>query len=164
VEWEEPLGIGLGNPIDESFVNPRVFAMRARPDLDGLNSDEDDVLRFIDLEGTYPRILPGSWVAMKLDEGLYRVKKVSLMSLERTVEVPQPGDGPALEFKSKVKITRIEPESIEGLEKLSDLETAIFAQSEALTLAAKRRESMIRGGSIELDRAVYGLEADKMLI
>lgn len=164
VEWEEPLGIGLGDPTDDSFVNPHIYAMRARPDLDGLNSDEDDVLRFIDLEGTYPRILPGSWVAMKLDEGLYQVKKASLMSLERTVEVPQPGDGPALEFKSKVKITRIEPESIEGLEKFSDLETAVFAQSEALSLAAKRRESMIRGGSIELDRAVYGLEAEKTLI
>ncbi len=159
-EWEEPLEIGLGNPADESFANPQIFAMRARPDLDRSTLK----LGKIDLEGTYPRILPGSWIAMKLDEGLYQVKAVSLMSLERTVEVPSPGGGPPLEFESKAKVTRIEPESIEGLEDFSDLETAVFAQSEALTLAKKRRESMIRGNSIELDRAVYGLEAEKALI
>jgi len=159
-EWEEPLGFNLGNPKDEPFLNPQIYAMRARPDIDRSAL----TMGKIDLEGTYPRVLPGSWVAMTLTEGLYRVKKVSLMSLERTVEIPQPGGGLSLEFKSKAKVTRIEPESNEGLEDFSDLETAIFAQSEALTLAAKRRESMIRGDSIELDRAVYGLEAEKALI
>lgn len=158
--WEEPLGIGLGDTGDESFSNPQIYAMRARPDLDGSTL----VMGKIDLEGTYPRILPGSWVAMTIDEGLYRIKTVSLMSLERKVEVPLPEGGPSLEFKSKAKVTRIEPESREGLENFLDLETALFAQSEPLILAAKKRESLIRGDSIELDRSVYGLNAEKTLI
>lgn len=164
VAWEDPLGIGLGNPEDEYFLNPSIYAMRARPDLDRSSSDEDDTIKIIDLEGTYPRILPGSWVAMTLKEGLYRAKTASLMSLERTVKVSPPEGGPPLEFKSKAKVTRIEPESDEGLEKFSNLETAVFAQSEPLTLAAKKREGLIKGDTIELDRAVYGLEADKALI
>lgn len=158
--WEEPLGIGLGDTGDESFSNPQIYAMRARPDIDGSTLG----IGKIDLEGTYPRILPGSWAAMTLDEGLYRIKTVSIMSLERKVEVPLPGGAPSLEFKSKAKVTRIEPESSDGLENFFDLETALFAQSEPLILAAKKRESLIRGNSIELDRAVYGLEAEKTLI
>jgi len=157
--WDDPLE-GLGDPEDESFVNPQVFAMRERPDLDRSSLAEGK----IDLEGTYPRILPGSWVAMTLDEGLYEVMTVSLMSLERTVEVPRPGDGPSLEFKSKVKITRIEPDAAEGLSEFSELETAIFAQSEPLSLAVKMREGLIEGDTIELDRAVYGLVPEKTLI
>ncbi|HPR65522.1 MAG TPA: putative baseplate assembly protein [Methanothrix sp.] len=157
--WEVPLE-GLGDPEDESFVNPQVFAMRERPDLYRSSLAEGK----IDLEGTYPRILPGSWVAMTPDEGLYRVKAVSLMSQERTVEVPRPGDGPPLEFSSKVKITRIEPEAAEGLAGFSELENAVFAQSEPLSLAVKIREGLIEGETIELDRAVYGLVPEKTLI
>ncbi|GEM_PF-543686 len=157
--WEIPLE-GLGDPENESFVNPQVFAMRERPDLDRSSLAEGK----IDLEGTYPRILPGSWVAMTLDEGLYKVMTVSLMSRERTVEVPRPGDGPPLEFKSKVKITCIEPDAAEGLSEFSELETAVFAQSEPLSLAVKMREGLIEGGTIELDRAVYGLNPEKTLI
>lgn len=158
--WEEPLGIGLGDPEDESFANPRIYAMRARPDL--YRSGSDDIsTKVIDLEGSYPRILPGSWIAMTLKKGLYKVKTVSLMSLECTVDVP---GGSSMEFKSKAKVTRIEPESIEGLADFSHLETAVFAQSEPLTLAAKKREGLINGETIDLDRAVYGLEPDKTLI
>ena len=157
--WDVPLA-DLGDPEDESFVNPQVFAMRERPDLDRSGIAEGK----IDLEGTYPRLLPGSWVAMTLDEGLYKVKTVSLMSPERTVEVPRPGDGPPLEFTSKVKITRIEPDAPEGLPEFFELETAIFAQSEPLSLAVKVREVLIEGNTIELDRAIYGLNPGKILI
>ncbi|KQC15329.1 MAG: hypothetical protein APR56_01825, partial [Methanosaeta sp. SDB] len=157
--WEVPLE-GLGDPENESFINPQVFAMRERPDLDRSSLAEGK----IDLEGTYPRILTGSWVAMTLDEGLYKVKAVTLMSRERTVEVPRPGDGPPLEFSSKVKITRIEPEAAEGLAGFTELENAVFAQSEPLSLAVKMREGLIEGKTIELDRAVYGLASGKILI
>jgi hypothetical protein len=159
VTWDAPL-VDLGDPEDEFFVNPMVFAMRERPDLDRSSLAEGK----IDLEGTYPRILPGSWVAMTLNEGLCKVMTVSLMSLERTVEVPRPGNGSPLVFKSKVKITRIEPDAAQGLSEFAELETAVFAQSEPLSLAVKMREGLIEGDTIELDRAVYGLNPGKTLI
>lgn len=159
VTWDDPLDC-LGEIEDESFVNPMLFAMRERPDLDRSSLDEGK----IDLEGTYPGILPGSWVAMTLDEGLCRVMKVSLMSLERTVEVPSSGDDPPMEFKSKVKITRIDPDTAQNLSEFSELKTAVFAQSEPINLARQKREGLIEGDSIELDRAVYGLNPGKTLI
>jgi hypothetical protein len=170
VAWDDPLE-GLSDPEDEFFVNPQVFAMRERPDLDGVDLDKDDPSKAtIDLVGVYPRTLPGSWVVMTLDQGLYKVKSVSLMTEERTVRVevkPPREDCPPpdpLEFTSKVKITRIEPEDIQDLDLFSDLETPIFAQSEPLNLAVKVREGLIEGDTIELDRAVYGLSSGKILI
>lgn len=168
--WDDPL-TGLGDTEDESFVNPQIFAMRERPDLDGVDLDVDDPSKTtIDLEGVYPRILPGSWVAMTLDEGLYKVENVSLMTEERTVvvEVKSPReDCPSpepLNLTSKVKITRLEVEADEGLAGFSTLKTAIFAQSEPLSPAVKVREGLIEGKMIELDRAVYGLASGKILI
>jgi hypothetical protein len=168
--WDDPL-TDLGDPEDEFFANPQVFAMRERPDLDrsGL------VKGRIDLEGVYPRILPGSWVVMTLNEdlhekSLYKVESVSLMTEERTVKVVvPPSEGclsppDPLEFTSKVKITRIKPEVGGDLSQFSDLETAIFAQSEPLSLAVKVREGLIEGETIELERAVYGLAPGKILI
>ncbi|MDD2754140.1 MAG: hypothetical protein PHS80_01300, partial [Methanothrix sp.] len=159
VTWDVPLD-GLGETEDASFVNPMVFAMRERPDLDRSSQDKGK----IDLEGTYPGILPGSWVAMTLHEGLYRVMNVSLMSVERIVEVPGSGDDPPMEFKSKVKITRIDPDTAQNLSEFSELKTAVFAQSEPLNPARQKREGLIEGDSIELDRAVYGLNPGKTLI
>jgi len=159
VTWNDPLA-DLGDPEDELFVNPTIFAMRERPDLDRSNLAEGK----IDLEGTYSRVLPGSWVAMTLNEGLCKVMTVSLMSPERIVQVPRPGYGSPLEFRSKVKITRIEPDAAQGLSEFADLETAIFAQSEPLRLAARRRQGLIEGQTIQLDRAVYGLDTGKILI
>ncbi len=159
VSWDAPLAY-LGDPEDTSFINPLVFAMRERPDPDRLGLDEGK----IDLEGTYPRILPGSWVAMTLDEGLCNVLNASLMSVERIVEVPRSGEDPPMQFKSKVKITRIEPDTAHGLSEFKEQQTAVFAQSEPLSIALKSREGLIEGQTIELDRAVYGLDTGKTLI
>ncbi len=159
VTWTDPLAC-LGETEDESFINPMVFAMRERPDLDRSVLDKGK----IDLEGTYSRVLPGSWVAMTLNEGLCKALTVSLMSLERTVKVPSSGDDPPMEFKSKVKITRIDPDTAQGLSEFTKLETAVFAQSEPLNLAVKMREGLIEGDTIDLDRAVYGLIPGKTLI
>jgi hypothetical protein len=171
--WDDPLE-GLSDPENESFVNPQVFAMRERPDLDRY-VPEGPPKTTIDLEGTYPRILPGSWVVMTLDEdlheeSLYKVESVSLMTEERTVRLevkPPREDCPPpdpLEFTSKVKITRIKPEGGGDLSQFSDLDTAVFAQSEPLSLAVKVREGLIEGTTIELERAVYGLAPGKILI
>ncbi len=159
VTWDAPLAY-LADPQDDSFVNPMVFAMRERPDLDRLSLDEGK----IDIEGTYPKVLPGSWIAMTLDEGLCGVMNVSLMSVDRIVEVPRSGEDPPMEFKSKVKITRIKPDTAQGLSEFSEQQTAIYAQSEPLSLAVKMREGLIEGDTIELDRAVYGLNPGKTLI
>jgi hypothetical protein len=159
LSWDAPLAY-LGDPEDASFVNPLVFAMRERPDPDRLSLDEGK----IDLEGTYPRILPGSWAAMTLDEGLCNVVNVSLMSVERIVEVPRSGEDPPMQFKSKIKITRIEPDTAHGLSEFREQQTAVFAQSEPLSIALKSREGLIEGKTIELDRAVYGLDPGKTLI
>lgn len=159
VTWDVPLA-GLGDPEDASFINPAVFAMRERPDPDRSSLDEGR----IDLDGTYPRVLPGSWIAMDLSEGLYSVMDVSLMSVERIVEIPRTGEDPPMQFRSKVKITRIKPDTAQGLSEFRERQTAVFAQSETLSLALKSREGLIEGQSIELDRAVYGLDPGKTLI
>jgi hypothetical protein len=139
-----------------------------------------DYAKCIDLLGTYPKILPDSWIAMTLDNGLYQVKTVSLMTKEieekshitTTSKVTPPPTGSESESmieassinKSRVKITSIEPYKSDGLEGFSDLKTSVFAQSEVLTLAEKRRDGAIRGNTIELDRIIYGLTPGKILI
>lgn len=139
-----------------------------------------DYTKSIDLLGTYPKILPDSWIAMTLYNGLYQVKTVSLMTKEieeishvtttSKITPPPTGSGPTSMIeassihKSRVKITRIEPYKNDGLEGFSDLKTSVFAQSEVLTLAERRRDGAIEGDIIELDRIIYGLTPGKTLI
>lgn len=139
-----------------------------------------DYAKSIDLIGTYPKILPDSWIVMTHNVGPYQVKTVSLMTKEieensnttTTSKVNPTPTGTVSEskieasstHKSKVKITRIKPHTSDGLKGFSDLKTPVFAQSELLTLAERRRDGAIEGNTIELDRIVYGLTPGKILI
>lgn len=198
VSWEDGLGKGSVRPAEK---NLQVFAFRQRAALFGHNAPDPRVLTLpataplnetktewkgfviaggvIDLDASYPKIVPGSWLALvrpPADETdrayteLYRAKQVSHPS--------------RIDFGLAGKITRIRPDTVEHLSgdffKLR--ETLVFAESERLPLVDEPVTSLpagspsaelpleagtlapVEGRFITLDRAVTPLEKGRALV
>lgn len=92
----------------------------------------------IDLDSSYPKIVPGSWLVLSSPtaQELYKAKSVSHLSRSS--------------FGLSGKITRIEPDGQVDPDKFGLRETAVFAQSEALALAEKPIQAPVYGGAVTL--------------
>ncbi len=170
VTWTQGLGERPVLPAE----NPRVYAFRLRAALFGHNAAEWDnlhadikklypggtdewpnfkiVANRIDLDASYPRVTPGSWVALVRPNyvEIYRAREVDITS--RTG------------FGLVSKVTRVYPDGIEHLTDFGLRETTIFAESEELEVAEEPLPVELSGDEINLDRWVEGLMADRTLI
>jgi hypothetical protein len=170
VTWTQGLGERPVLPAE----NPRVYAFRLRAALFGHNAAEWDNLHAdikklyqggtdewpnfkivsnrIDLDASYPRVTPGSWVVLVRPNyvEIYKAKEVDLTS--RTG------------FGLVSKVTRVYPDGIEHLTDFGLRETTVFAESEELEVAEEPLAVELSGDEISLDRWVEGLMAGRTLI
>lgn len=172
VTWTQGLGERPVAPAEE----PQVYALRLRADLFGHNAAEWDNLHpdikclydtggtasewpgfaiqndQLDLEGSFPKVVPGSWVALVRPNyiEIYRAEEVDFTS--RTG------------FGLVGKVTRITPDSNEHLSTFGLRQTTVFAQSELLELAEEPLGRSLSGDQIPLDGRVAGLLPGRTLI
>ncbi len=170
ITWTQGLGERPVLPAE----NPRVYAFRLRASLFGHNAAEWDNLHAeikklypggtdewpnfkiaanrIDLDASYPRVTPGSWVVLVRPNyvEIYKAKEVDLTS--RTG------------FGLVSKVTRIHPDGTEHLTDFGLRETTVLAESEELEVAEEPLPVELSGDEISLDRWVEGLQADRTLI
>jgi hypothetical protein len=172
VAWTQGLGERPVLPAD----NPKVYALRQRAALFGHNAAEWDNLpdeikdlyandpfpsewpgfaiqnNQIDLDASYPKIIPGSWVALVRPNytEIYKANEVDFTS--RTG------------FGLVSKITRIYPDGDEHLTTFGLRTTTVFAQSEELPLAEEPLPRELSGDTIALDGWVAGLLKNRTLI
>lgn len=108
--------------------------------------------RRIDLDAVYPKILPGSWIALLLPTyaELYRATNVTF--------------GSRSDFTLTAKTTRVELDIREHLSLFGLRDTVVFAQSEELDLADRSLTAPVYGDEIVLDRLVPAPEAGRTLI
>lgn len=182
VTWQR--GLGSEHPLILPAANPRIFAFRQRAAIFGYNApDTRNLGDLIDvytedygqanverwpnflvvsanesnsiyLDAVYPKILDRSWVVLAEPNyvELYKADKVAADS--------------RADFTLISKTTRIDPDTTENLEKFykNRRQSVVFAQSEQLELTEAPRKGLLEGDRIELDRSVYGLESDKILM
>lgn len=170
VTWTQGLGERPVLPAE----NPRVYAFRLGAALFGHNAAEWDNLHAeikklypggtdewpnfkivsnrIDLDASYPRVIPGSWVALVRPNyvEIYKAQEVDLTS--RTG------------YGLVSKVTRIHPDGTEHLTDFGLRETTVFAESEELEVAEEPLSVELTGDEISLDRWVEGLMPDRILI
>jgi predicted phage baseplate assembly protein len=110
----------------------------------------------IDLDASYPKILPDSWLALlrpgtrDMYTELYRVKGLTFES--------------RAEFAISGKTTRVQLDTNNNLANFGLRETMVLAQSELLELAEAPATDDIHGNAIPLDRPVDGLAPGRNLI
>ncbi|MGH2354062.1 MAG: putative baseplate assembly protein, partial [Chloroflexota bacterium] len=106
----------------------------------------------IDLDTVYPRLLPGSWVALSAPGRirLYRVTRVDTTA--RT------------DFTLSAKVTRLTLDTNDGLADFGLRDTVVFAQSEALALAEQPITQPVQGDTIALDGLAPALPAGRPLM
>ena len=117
---------------------------------------------YIDLDTTYSKILPDSWVVLSnpSHQQLYKVTKVTTVSRN--------------DFLQAAQLTRLELETKENLNEFGGKNlrgTIVLAQSEQLELFEERvtQNSSLKSlaedkKTIELDRIVQGLEGKKIMV
>ncbi len=108
----------------------------------------------IDLESIYPRILEGSWILL-IDQGkdlagLYRVEGISTRLRS--------------DFSLRSRVTRIHPDSGEGLSQFSLRDTLAYIQSEPLILSRVPLEAPVQGSKLELEAKDMDLPANHLLV
>ncbi len=184
VVWKE--GVGHAVPlIDPAANNVRVYVFRQRAALFGHNAPDPRLMANtkdtalgalvegagitlnwknyamagtdIDLDTTYPRIVPGSWFALVSNEHsvanaalpgyveLYRARTVSQVSRR--------------DFGLSAKITRLEPDTTENLDRYRNRirETLVLAQSELLQTTERPLPYPMYGDTLALATRVEGL-------
>lgn len=178
VEWGP--GLGSGQPFSEPAGNPLFYGLRLRASLFGYNAPHPLSLHSsvksnylgpvfapsmdwafsigassIDLDNTYPPIVPGSWLV--LSQPAYR----ELYRVQQVTECARAAYGIA------GKSTRIQLDTNEHLSSFGGdnyRDTAVFAQSEELPLGeAPIEEPVVRGDSILLDRLVTAPDPGRKL-
>lgn len=102
----------------------------------------------IDLDAVYPKVLPGTWIALTKPgfTELYKVLDASPSS--RT------------DFTITSKTTKLQLDAREHLSWFGLRQTLVYAQSEELVIAEQPIPAPVAGDRIELDRAVTGLRRD----
>ncbi|MGW8250430.1 MAG: putative baseplate assembly protein, partial [Anaerolineales bacterium] len=170
VTWTQGLGERPVLPAEE----PRVYAFRLRAALFGHNAAEWDNLHAdikklypggtdewpnfkivsdrIDLDASYPRVIPGGWIALVRPNyvEIYRVNEADLTS--RTG------------FGLVSKVTRIYPDGTEHLEDFGLRETTVYAESQELELAEEPLPSELSGDELALQGWVPGLMEGRTLV
>ncbi|GEN10277.1 putative baseplate assembly protein [Myxococcus fulvus] len=182
VTWEP--GLGSESPRMDPADHPRAFVLRLRGNLFGYNAPSfkampDEVkqrynpdyrpgdARFtqwpqfenttavqgiVDLDREYPTLVHGSWVALWKSRylELYRITDIQPWARE--------------DFTMTAKVTRLTFDTNEHLSYFPLRSTVVLAQSEELPIGEMPRTDAVQGDSIELDRAVAGLEPKHVLL
>jgi hypothetical protein len=175
VEWEG--GLGSVVPRVLPAAQPQVYALRQRASLFGHNAPHPAVLsdqtlrhynqaadadwtftitgQTIDLDATYPGILPHSWLVLSRPnyQELYRVDSVSEAS--RTA------------FTLTAKTTRLildTDENLNGFDGANLRATVVFAQSELLEMTKEPLTTPVAGDNVTLTRQVDGLTEGRLLL
>jgi hypothetical protein len=175
VEWEGALGSVA--PHVMPAAQPQVYALRQRASLFGHNAPHPAVLsdqtlrhynqaantdwtftitdQTIDLDTTYPGILPHSWLVLSRPDyqELYRVE--SVIEASRT------------DFTLTAKTTRLTLDTDENLGRFVGANlraTAVFAQSELLEMTEEPLTTPVAGDNVTLARQVDGLAEGRLLL
>lgn len=181
VAWAEGLGAaGTLPPADEV----RVYAFRLRAALFGHNAPDPRLMSTtgtglehlvtglgasrawhnfeltsgeIDLDASYPKVVPGSWMALVANTS---TPLPGTVELYRALTVAHPSRA---DFTLSAKVTRIVPDTEEGLPAFALRETLVLADSEALPTAERPLGSPLSGGRLELAHPVEGLRPGQAL-
>ncbi len=195
IAWDEPLG-SVSPHMEPAGVGATIYVFRQRAALFGhnapearmlntkdtkvgdlLNNDRTDWKDYrifgnrIDLDTEYPKIVPGSWVALvaaapppdfaafanssvssKLAQGyveLYRAQSVAHLSRR--------------DYGLSGKITRIVPDTTENLNRFGLRGTLVLAQSEPLPVTSTPLEFPLYGDVLALDRLAPGIGPGRAL-
>lgn len=184
--WAEGLGHAwpLVNPAERAV---RAYVFRLRTALFGHNASdarlhrfEDNKLRLttgkdatlkwanyaihndtIDLDGGFPKVLPGSWFLLAGGSGASGAPSLpGYVELYRAAKVTQRSRA---DFGLSGKITRLTPDTTENLTKFTLRETLVLAQSEELVLIPKPLAYPLYGGTLALGRRDERLGAGQAL-
>jgi hypothetical protein len=177
VAWDAPLG-SVAPPMQPAS-RPRAFALRLRTALFGHNAPDPRVLpssvleryglsvddppdwtfalasTHIDLDGVHPGVREDGWVV--LAKPTYRELYRAVAAVESSRR----------DYTLTGKTTRVTLDGNEHLDEFSGAglrDTVVFAESEALDIAARPLEGPMPVDAITLDRHVDGLEAGRLLI
>ena len=180
ITWKD--GLGHKKPTVHPADNPIIYAFRQRARLFGYNAPDcrtlsSDILKkygitdmenpewpdsdfkiqtvaeqLIDLDTTYPKIRPDSWVALVKPNYVELYKVVKATTDSRT------------DFTLTAQVTRLELDGREHLHWFGLRDTVVFAQSEELTPAEKPLTTLVTGTEITLDGCIEGLVKGQILI
>jgi hypothetical protein len=167
VTWDEPLGSGKWSVTPANPPQPLV--LRKRLDVFGHNAplmslisgtgDWDFELstasgNYVDLDGSHPDVIVGSWVVLSIPtyRELWKVKSVSELS--------------RADYATSGNITRLELEGGENYDMFEDKvrETTVFAVQEALDLAHAPDPSDVSEGVIDTDVNVSAMRPGRRLL
>lgn len=135
----------------EAFTgDPPTFDRRFRqwPGFELTSGDDPE----IDLDAVYPKVLPGTWIALTKPGYTELYKVVSASPSSRT------------DFTITSKTTKLRLDAREHLSWFSLRQTLVYAQSEELAIAETPIPAAVGGDRIELDRTVSGLRRDHAIV
>jgi predicted phage baseplate assembly protein len=118
----------------------------------GIESDAN-LGRAIDLDRTYPGVVPGSWVLLKSPTSDHLIYQV-----EDSLELSR------ADFGLSGKVTRLLLDSDDGFDFFRVRETTVFARSTALDLAELPITDPVEGTGITLDDVYLGLKVGQEVI
>ena len=145
----------------------------------GLANLGNRALDFVVLDAVYDQVKPGSWVVVDrpgLDEHSDSIAIAARRTYHRVVEVQASTleAGADTGFSAKVSRLTVSPAWLDDMttqERSRFLDstlalrgTAVYVQSEGVTLAKEPLDTDIQGDSIELDRVYDGLDAGRWII
>jgi len=115
-------------------------------------ADDDNGVREICLDRTYPGVIEGSWAVLESpsDRQIYRV--------EHTTELSR------ADFGLSAKVTRLRLDSDTDFSTFTVRETTVLARSDALALAQLPIVDDVEGASVTLDNVYLGLKAGQTVI
>jgi len=124
------------------------------PDGQSLQAEANaNMPRAIDLDRTYPGIVPGSWLLLKIPTEDYVILQV-----EDALELSR------ADFGLSAKVTRLLLSSDDSFDSLTVRETTVFAGSTKLDLAELPITDDVAGTSITLDTVYLGLQVGQKVI
>ena len=181
VAWADGLGSAGTLP---AAADVRVYAFRLRAALFGHNAPDPRLLSItgtqliellegeplnrkwkgfdtlgqeVDLDASYPRVVPGSWVALAANDS---TPLPGAVELYRAVTVAHPSRA---DFTLSAKVTRILLDTDEGLSHFDRRMTLVLAESEELPSAERPLGSPLSGGRLDLAHPVDGLRPGQAL-
>ena len=185
IEWAEGLGTTSPHLVLPS-ANPKVYALRVRASLFGFNAPQPAVLsdetlghfgqaantdwnfqfiepQTIDLDATYPGILPQSWLVLSRAREPFLRPQTSYQELYRASTVIEAS---RTAFALSGKTTRVGLDTDENLDlfKAAYRDTMVFAQSELLEIAEAPITSPVTGATIQVARAPSGLVKGQRIV
>ena len=180
LSWDDGLGV---TPAE---LGVRVYVFRQRASLFGHNAVDPRLMRVpdntfgltggslttlvwlnynivnkLDLDGTFPKVLPGSWLLLAGGTGSEVVP--SLPGFAALYGVEKVTHRSRVDFGLSGKITRVDPDTTTGLSSFGLRQTLVLAQSEELPLAERLLASPLYGNTLALSHRSEGLVPKQMI-